>query len=141
MAAKSLARPGNSSWPARQEWPRRSPRVIFLAMKSKARLAISSQAGSSNTRPALTRAPIISPFQSASTLSSRPGRTRLARGARPGARPAAPRRARPARARAEQRAAAAIGERSDAVLRTKERQRQQLQELRVVVQHLLEMRD
>ena len=28
MAAKSEARPGNLSWPSRQEWPSRSPRVI-----------------------------------------------------------------------------------------------------------------
>ena len=40
MAAKSDASPGNSSLPARQEWPSRSSLVMPCAMKSKARLAI-----------------------------------------------------------------------------------------------------
>ena len=47
-----------------------------LAMKSKARRAMASHDGSSSATPALTSAAIISPFQSASTLSSSPGRTR-----------------------------------------------------------------
>jgi len=42
-------------------------------MKSKALRAISIQAGRSKTIPAFAIAAIISPFQSASTLSSRPG--------------------------------------------------------------------
>ena len=51
-------------------------------MKSKARAAMSSQAGSPSMTPALASAAIISPFQSASTLSSRPGRTRVSRARR-----------------------------------------------------------
>ena len=61
------------------------------AMKSNARAAMSSQICSPNTRPALASAAIISPFQSASTLSSSPGRTRVARAARSFARNAAER--------------------------------------------------
>ena len=49
---------------------------MLRAMKSNARSAMASQFGSSRRILALTRAPIISPFQSANTLSSSPGRTR-----------------------------------------------------------------
>src|SRR5262249_49949449 len=63
----------------RGECRSRSPWAILASTNRKARAAISSQCGSSNTRPALTSAAIIRPFQSASTLSSRPGRTRLPR--------------------------------------------------------------
>ena len=49
------------------------------ATKREGASAMSIQAGSSNATPALTSAAIISPFQSASTLSSRPGRTRACR--------------------------------------------------------------
>ncbi len=50
-------------------------------MNRKARAASASQSGSPNATPALARPAIIRPFQSASTLSSRPGRIRRARAA------------------------------------------------------------
>ena len=48
-------------------------------MNAKASLARSSQSGRSKISAALARAAIISPFQSAKTLSSRPGGTRSSR--------------------------------------------------------------
>ena len=80
MLAWSEARPGNSSRPSRQEWPKPViPWAIAVAMKPKARAAIPIQPPCPIEAPALASAAIISPFQSASTLSSRPGLIRFSR--------------------------------------------------------------
>ena len=55
---------------------------MLRTMNAKARAAISIQDGSPSMVPALASAAIIRPFQSASTLSSSPGRTRLLRSIR-----------------------------------------------------------
>jgi hypothetical protein len=54
--------------------------AILASMNRKARRPSQANAGSLEVQPALTSAAIISPFQSARTLSSRPARTRRASG-------------------------------------------------------------